>query len=119
MARAATVAEMRQTAQGRAISRALAHGGASCVRRVRCGLYKVQSATRPGMVHTVSVDAGGAYHCSCEAALAGCPACWHRASVYIARLEHNSGVRVTGPATRAPGEAAPSNVVDIWSRRAA
>lgn len=115
----ARAAEMRQTAQQRAISRALAMGGAAAVRRIRCGLYKVESATRPGMVHTVSVDASGAYHCSCEAAVSGRASCWHRASVYIARLEHNSGVRVTGPGTTAPGEAAPSNVVDIWSRRAA
>ncbi len=99
--------ELRQ----RAINRALANGGAAAVRRIRCGLYKVQSATRPGTVHTVSVDAGGTYRCTCEAGLAE-RVCWHTASVYIACLEHNSGVRVIGPAAHA-GEEAPAHAVPL------
>lgn len=100
-----------QELQRRAIARALANGGASAVRRVRCGHYKVQSVTRPGTVHTVTVDAGGAYRCTCEAGQAE-RVCWHTASVYVARLEHNSGVRVTGPAAPA-GEEAPAHAVPL------
>lgn len=112
MATMATAAQMRQ----RAINRALANGGAAAVRRIRCGLYKVQSATRPGLTHTVSVDAGGAYHCSCEAGLSQKP-CWHGAAVYVAKTEHASGARVTGPATHA-GEEAPANVLPFVQRAA-
>jgi hypothetical protein len=103
----------------RAVRRALANGGASAVRRLRLGVYEVESASRPGTVHRVGVDGQGVYHCSCEAALAGRLACWHRAAVYVARLEKNSGVRVTGPAVSpAPNEAfVPANVVLL--RRAA
>jgi hypothetical protein len=103
--------DMRQARQ-RAIARALANGGAAAVRRVRLGLYKVESSTRPGTVHTVSVDAGGAYHCSCEARVSG-KACWHQASVYIAKVEHTSGGRVTAPAPPAP-----ANVVEFRQRAA-
>jgi hypothetical protein len=102
-----------RTAQQRAISRALANGGASCVRRLRYGLYEVESASRPGAVHRVSVDDAGTYHCSCEAGLAGRPVCWHRASVYVAKVEHASGGRVTAPAPPAPANVVP------FARRAA
>jgi len=85
-----------QESQRRAIARALANGGAASVRRIRCGLYRVQSATRPGTVHTVSVDAG-VWCCTCEAALAGRAACWHRAAVYVAKVEAASKGRVTRP----------------------
>src|SRR4051794_30520623 len=85
-----------RTAQQRAIGRALANGGAAAVRRVRCGLYKVESSSRPGTVHTVSVEASGTYRCTCEAGVAE-RVCWHQAAVYIAKLEHASGGRVTGP----------------------
>jgi hypothetical protein len=105
----------------RAIARALANGGASAVRRVRLGLYKVESATRPGTVHTVAVDVRGTYHCTCEAALAGRPACWHRASVWLAKLERTSPVRVTGPGTRAVPvypAAPPANIVAFRPRAA-
>jgi len=81
----------------RALQRAIANGGASCVTRLRYGVYQVESASRPGTVHRVSVDEDGIYSCSCEAALAGRPACWHRAAVFIAKTEAGGG-RVTGPA---------------------
>jgi SWIM zinc finger len=102
-----------------AISRALARGGAAAVRRVRYGLYRVTSSSRPGTVHTVSVDAAGrgtpVYRCDCEAGLAGRP-CWHAGAVYIAKVEHASGARVTGPATG--GGVLPANVTRL-ARRAA
>ena len=84
-----------------AISRALARGGAAAVERVRYGRYRVASASRPGTVHTVSVDARGRYRCDCEAGVAG-KACWHAAAVFVAKVEHASqgGARVTGPATQ-------------------
>jgi hypothetical protein len=44
-----------------AISRALARGGAAAVERVQYGRYRVTSTSRPGTVHTVSVDAAGRY----------------------------------------------------------
>ena len=86
--------ELRQ----RAIARALANGGAAAVRRVRFGLYEVASASRPETQHRVRVI-GANWFCSCEAGLGGRP-CWHAASVWLAKLEHNSKVRVTGPGTR-------------------
>jgi hypothetical protein len=84
-----------------AISRALARGGAAAVARVRYGLYRVASASRPGTVHTVSVDARGRHRCDCEAGVAG-KACWHAAAVLVAKVEHASqgGARVTGPGRR-------------------
>jgi hypothetical protein len=84
-----------------AISRALARGGAAAVARVRFGLYRVASSSRPGTVHTVSVDAAGRYRCDCEAGVAG-RACWHAAAVFVAKVEHASqgGARVTGPGRR-------------------
>jgi hypothetical protein len=82
-----------------AISRALARGGAAAVQRVRLGLYRVTSSSRPGTVHTVSVDAAGRYRCDCEAGVAG-RACWHAAAVFVAKVEHASGGRVTGPGRR-------------------
>jgi hypothetical protein len=85
-----------RTAQQRAISRALTNGGATAVHRVRCGLYKVESLSRSGTVHTVSVDATEAYRCTCEAGVAE-RVCWHQAAVYIAKVEHTGGARVTGP----------------------
>jgi hypothetical protein len=104
-----------------AITRAMAHGGAAAVRRVRYGLYRVASATRPGTVHTVTVDGRGTWRCSCEAGAAGRPACWHRAAVLIAKTEHalRGKGRVTGPA--APSASAPvqAPVIDLHSRRAA
>jgi hypothetical protein len=84
-----------------AIARALARGGAAAVERVRYGLYRVASSSRPGAWHTVAVDArgGGApvYRCDCEAGLAGRP-CWHAGAVYIAKVEAGGG-RVTSPAS--------------------
>jgi hypothetical protein len=82
-----------------AVSRALARGGAAAVARVRFGLYRVASSSRPGTVHTVSVDAAGRYRCDCEAGVAG-KACWHAAAVFVAKVEHASGARVTGPGRR-------------------
>jgi hypothetical protein len=97
--------------QRRAIHRALALGGAALVQRVRFGLYRVESATRPGTFHTVSVDAAGHYRCTCEAGVSG-RACWHQASVFIAKAEaNNKGWRVTGPA--APAPELPANVVPL------
>jgi hypothetical protein len=84
-----------------AISRALARGGAAAVARVRFGLYRVGSASRPGQWHTVSVGAGGRYRCDCEAGVAG-KACWHAAAVFVAKVEHamRGQARVTGPGRR-------------------
>ena len=104
----------------RAISRALARGGAAAVVRVRYGLYRVGSASRPGTVHTVSVDQRGRYRCDCEAGGAG-RACWHAAAVFVAKVEHASkgGARVTGPATQGTPQAeAPGNVVRFRQRAA-
>ena len=89
-------AELRR----RAISKALAAGGAKTVTRVRLGTYKVESASRPGTVHTVSVI-GANWFCTCEAAAAGRAVCWHRAAVLIAKTEA-TGVRVVGPAVPPP-----------------
>jgi hypothetical protein len=104
-----------QEQQRRAIRRALANGGASTVTRLRYGLYTVESATRPGLTHRVSVE-GGVYRCSCEAGLAGRP-CWHAGAVLVAETEHASGCRVTGPAAPVVVDEAPtpiaSNVVAL------
>jgi hypothetical protein len=113
-----------QELRSRAITRALANGGAAAVRRVRFGLYKVQSASRPGTVHTVAVDERGAYHCSCEAGIAGVPACWHRAAVYVAKVAKveyamQGKGRVTGAAAPIRRVEAPANVVELRARRAA
>jgi hypothetical protein len=117
-----------QELRRRAVSRALANGGAAAVVRVRYGLYRVQSASRPGTVHTVSVDARGTYRCTCEAGVAGQPACWHRAAVYVAKVEYalRGEGRVTGPAAApgapaapARGIEAPANLIDLRARRAA
>jgi hypothetical protein len=104
-----------------AIQRALAHGGAAAVRRICFGRYTVESASRPGTVHSVTVDARGQYRCSCEAGIAGRPACWHRAAVFIAKVEHGGG-RVVTPAAPMPAPVAVAvvaRVVDIRARRAA
>jgi hypothetical protein len=82
-----------------AISRALTRGGAAAVARVRYGVYRVASASRPGTAHTVSVDSRGRYRCGCEAGVVE-RACWHAAAVFIAKVEHASGARVTGPGRR-------------------
>ena len=82
-----------------AISRALARGGAAAVARVRYGRYRVASASRPGVAHTVSVDDHGRYRCDCEAGVNE-RACWHAAAVFIAKVEHAGGARVTGPGRR-------------------
>jgi hypothetical protein len=86
----------------RALQRALANGGARCVTRLRFGLYAVESASRPGTVHRVSVDEGGRYACSCPARLSGRP-CWHAGAVFIAKVEAGGG-RVTAPAAPGAGE---------------
>jgi hypothetical protein len=87
-----------------AISRAPARGGAAAVRRLRYGVYAVRSASRPGVAHTVTVDAAGAYGCTCEAGQHG-RVCWHAAAVYVAKVERAGGARVTGPASSAPAPA--------------
>src|SRR5262245_33019996 len=96
-------------AQRKAISRALVRGGAAVVRRVRYGLYRGESSSRPGRFHTVAVDAPGRYCCDCEAGRAG-RVCWAMAAVYIAKVEHASQgrARVTGtPSGRAAEAPAP------------
>ena len=85
-----------------AVQRALARGGAAAVARVRFGLYRVVSNSRPGTHHTVSVEDAGRYRCDCEAGVAG-RACWHAAAVFVAKVEHTSGGRVTGPGGRPAG----------------
>jgi hypothetical protein len=86
--------------QRRAITRALAHGGGAAVRRLRYGVYAVRSASRPGVVHTVTVDAAGAYGCTCPAGVWGRP-CWHAAAVYVAKIEAG-GARVSRAAGSFP-----------------
>jgi hypothetical protein len=83
----------------KAISRALELGGAAAVRRLRYGVYAVASASRPGVVHTVTVGGAGAWACTCEAGHHG-RVCWHRASVFIAKVERAGGARVIGPGHR-------------------
>lgn len=80
----------------RALARALARGGAGAVVRLRYGLYRVPSSSRPGRYHTVRVD-GDAYRCDCESGLAG-HVCWAMGAVFIAKTERASGGRVTRPA---------------------
>src|SRR3712207_3347643 len=87
---------MATDGERRAITKALLLGGAAAVRRVRYGVYAVASASRSGVAHTVTV-AGGAYSCDCEAGRHE-RVCWHQAAVYVAKVEHASGSRVTGPA---------------------
>jgi hypothetical protein len=110
-----TTDEMRR----RAVAKALVMAGAADVRPVRYGLYLVGSASRPGaVVHTVTGtrEDGADLKCTCEAGLSGKP-CWHAASVWLAKMEHNFGVRVTEVASR-PSPPAASNVV-AFRRRAA
>jgi hypothetical protein len=78
---------MATDGERRAITKALLLGGAAAVRRVRYGVYAVASASRPGVAHTVTV-AAGAYRCDCEA------------GVFVAKVEHAGGARVTGPGRR-------------------
>jgi hypothetical protein len=91
------------TRQRNALQKAVALGGARLVRRVRYGLYRVPSASDGGREYTVTVDGRGRYGCDCPAGLAGNP-CWHKASVYIAKVEHASGGRVTAPAATSGSE---------------
>jgi hypothetical protein len=109
-----TEAELEQ----RAISRALARGGATAVTRVRYGLYRVASSSRAGRFHTVSVDGQGRYRCDCEARLAA-GVCWAQAAVFIAKVERGGG-RVVAPSApvQAPAPVV-APVIDIRSRRAA
>src|SRR5829696_5270401 len=97
-----------------AITRALAHGGGAAVRRLRYGVYAVRSASRPGVVHTVTVDAAGAYGCTCEAGQHE-RVCWHQAAAYIAKVEHAGGGRVVAPAVPSGSAASaperPANVM--------
>src|SRR5215204_3304738 len=89
-----------------AVERALDRGGAAAVARVRFGLYLVASHSRSGVAHTVTVE-GGAYRCDCEAGRHG-RVCWHAAATWLAKLEHNSRVRVTGPGTQPPPPTSPA-----------
>jgi hypothetical protein len=91
---------MATDGERRAITKALLLGGAAAVRRVRYGVYAVASASRPGVAHTVTIDARGAYRCDCEAGRHE-RVCWHAAAVYVAKVEHASGGRVTGAARSA------------------
>jgi len=93
----------------RAIVRALANGGAAAVTRIRFGLYSVGSSSRPGTRHTVRMDTQGRYRCTCEASRAGRPVCWHRANVYLAKVEHGGG-RVADPAVAPAPAPLPANV---------
>jgi len=88
---------MLDNRQRNAIRKAVERGGAKLVRRVRFGLYRIESAHEAGRVYTVRVDAQGRYSCDCPAGLAGNP-CWHAAAVYVAKIEHASKGRVTAPA---------------------
>ena len=92
---------MATDGERRAITKALLLGGAAAVRRVRYGVYAVASASRSGVAHTVTV-AGGVYRCDCEAGRHE-RACWHAAAVYVAKVEHASGGRVTDAAHGAAG----------------
>jgi hypothetical protein len=115
---AITTDETRQ----RAVAKALAHGGAGAVERVRHGRYRVASNSRPGTWHTVAGTAldGADLRCDCEAGVAH-RLCWHVASVWLARLAH-AGVPAGALAavvteTAAPGED-PGNVVAFPQRAA-
>ena len=108
------------TGERNAIAQALARRGAAAVQRVRFGLYRVASSSRPGQRRTVAVDARGGYRCDCAAALAGRPACWHRALVFVLKIGHASKGRVTAPASSpAVAPATPADVVTPARRRAA
>jgi SWIM zinc finger len=96
---------MATNGERNAITKALLLGGSAVVRRVRYGVYAVASASRPGVAHTVTIEAG-AYRCDCEAGRHGKP-CWHAAAVYVAKVEHASGGRVTGPAALASAATGP------------
>jgi len=101
----------------RAITRALAHGGAAAVRRLWYGVYAVRSASRPGVMHTVTVDTAGAWACTCEAGQHE-RVCWHQAAAYVAKVEHAGGGRVVAPA--GPPAPAPARAADVTPiRRAA
>jgi hypothetical protein len=93
------------TSERSAITKALAQGGAAAVRRLRNGVYAVRSASRPDVVHTVTAGSVGGFACTCEAGRHE-RVCWHAAAAYLARLEHTARVRVTGPGTRLPTDAA-------------
>lgn len=105
-----------RTAQRRAIQRAISLGLAGDVRRLSYGWYRVPSTTTPGQAYTVRV-VDGRFTCECSAGRSGRP-CVHQAAVFIKKVEHASGGRVAGPATVAPGEAAPSNVLPFRQRAA-
>jgi hypothetical protein len=92
---------MLDTSRANAIRKAVAQGTASQVRRVRFGLYRVPSATEEGVAYTVRVDEQGNYSCNCPAGTAGRP-CYHKAGVYIAKVEHASKGRVTAPSAAPP-----------------
>ena len=101
----------------RAMSKALALGGASAVQRMRYGLYRVASASRPGAMHTVRVDDRGRYRCDCEAGVREKP-CWHAAAVFVAKVEHAGGARVTGPGRRPASRAGGGPSAGTFSRAA-
>jgi len=78
-----------------ALIKAIELNGSSRVRRLRFGVYTVQSATTAA-TYTVTVM-GTDYRCTCPAGLHG-KACWHKAAVLIAKTEQSGRARVVKPA---------------------
>ena len=81
--------------QAKAIHKAVEVGGAAKVQRVQYGAYRVPSASSDA-TYLVTVH-GAEYVCDCTAGQHG-RACWHKAAVLIAKVEHASRARVIGPA---------------------
>ena len=79
----------------KAIQKALEVDGAAKVERVEYGTYLVPSASSGETYVVTATD--GEYACTCIAGQHG-RACWHKAAVLIAKVEHASRARVIGPA---------------------
>ena len=78
-----------------AVAKAVELNGAAQVERVQYGVYRVPSAASDAS-YLVTVH-GTEYVCDCTAGQHG-RACWHKAAVLIAKVEHASRARVIGPA---------------------
>lgn len=78
-----------RTVQQRAIAKAVEAGLPAKVQRIAYGHYLVPSTSREGMSHTVrhtrGIDGEAALACTCESGHR--PACVHRASVYVRKLQ--------------------------------
>src|SRR5688572_22182551 len=86
---------MLNPSEQKAIHKALELNGAARVERVQYGVYRVPSASSDA-TYLVTVH-GTEYVCDCTAGQHR-RACWHKAAVLIAKVEHASRARVIGPA---------------------